>query len=68
MKTLFTTREISPHVSFGAIRGMIIAMLALACASPAAAQKDKKKKSEPKNPRTAPTRWFPCPMKTRSIT
>jgi ketosteroid isomerase-like protein len=45
MKTLFTTREIYRTVRL-ALSAAIIAILALACASPAAAQKDKKKKSE----------------------
>jgi ketosteroid isomerase-like protein len=45
MKTLFTTLEISRTFRL-ALSAAFIAMLALACASPAAAQKDKKKKSE----------------------
>src|SRR6202521_3176070 len=49
MKTLFTTREISRAFRL-ALSAAIIAMLALACASPAAAQKDKKKKSEIQKP------------------
>jgi ketosteroid isomerase-like protein len=49
MKTLFTTRETSRMFS-SALSVTIIAMLALACASPAAAQKDKKKKSETQQP------------------
>ena len=49
MKTLFTTREI-PRTLRLALSAAIIAMLALACASPAAAQKDKKKKSETQQP------------------
>ena len=45
MKTLFTTREVSRMFRL-ALSAAFIAMLALACASPAAAQKDKKKKSD----------------------
>ncbi len=45
MKTLFTTREISRAFRL-ALSAAFIVMLVLACASPAAAQKDKKKKSE----------------------
>jgi ketosteroid isomerase-like protein len=49
MKTLFTTREISRAFPL-ALSAAFIAMLALACASPAAAQKDKKKKSDTQQP------------------
>jgi ketosteroid isomerase-like protein len=49
MKTLLTTRETSRMFRV-ALSAAIIAMLVLACASPAAAQKDKKKKSEIQKP------------------
>jgi ketosteroid isomerase-like protein len=49
MKTLFTTRQ-NRHVFRYALSAALTAMLALACASPAAAQKDKKKKSETQKP------------------
>jgi ketosteroid isomerase-like protein len=49
MKTLFSTRETSRMFRF-VLSAAIIAVLALACASPAAAQKDKKKKSETQQP------------------
>jgi hypothetical protein len=43
MKTLFTTREIKRTLRI-TLSAAFIAMLALACASPVTAQKDKKKK------------------------
>ena len=49
MKTLFTTGETSRMFRF-LLSAALTAMLALACASPAAAQKDKKKKSETQKP------------------
>jgi len=49
MKTRFTTRENSRLFRF-ALSAAIIAMLVLACSLPAAAQKDKKKKSEAQQP------------------
>ena len=49
MKTLFTTRENSCLFRF-ALSAAIIAMLVLACSLPAAAQKDKKRKSEAQQP------------------
>ena len=49
MKTLFSTRETSRMFRV-ALSAAIIATLVLACASPAAAQKDKKKKSEIQKP------------------
>jgi ketosteroid isomerase-like protein len=49
MKTLFTTRK-TPRTFRFAPSAAFIAMLALACAFPAAAQKDKKKKQETQQP------------------
>ena len=49
MKTLFTIREIPRTFRF-ALSAAIIAVLALACAFPAAAQKDKKKKADTQQP------------------
>src|ERR1700731_790577 len=49
MKTLFTPREIYRTFRF-ALSAPIIAILALGCASPAAAQKEKKKKSDTQQP------------------
>jgi ketosteroid isomerase-like protein len=49
MKTLFTSRKISRMFRF-TLSAALAAMLVLACASPAAAQKDKKKKSETQKP------------------
>jgi len=49
MKTLFTTREIVRAFRL-ALSVALIAMLALTCAFPAAAQKDKKKKSDTQKP------------------
>jgi len=49
MKTLFTTRETMRPPRL-ALSVALTAVLALACASPATAQKDKKKKSETQQP------------------
>ncbi|HXO60868.1 MAG TPA: nuclear transport factor 2 family protein [Candidatus Acidoferrales bacterium] len=49
MKTLFTAREIVRAFRL-TLSAALIAMLAFACVSPAAAQKDKKKKSETQKP------------------
>lgn len=49
MKTLFNTLETRRTIRI-ALSSAFIAMLVLACASPAAAQKDKKKKSETQQP------------------
>ena len=49
MKTLFTTHETARPFRL-ALSAALIAMLALACVSPAAAQKDKKKKSDTQKP------------------
>src|SRR6202047_3401887 len=49
MKTLFSTGKILRTLRL-ALSATFIAMLALACASPATAQKDKKKKSETQKP------------------
>jgi ketosteroid isomerase-like protein len=49
MKTLFTRREFSRMFRL-ALSAVITVMLTLACTFPAAAQKDKKKKSDPQKP------------------
>jgi ketosteroid isomerase-like protein len=49
MKTLFTSGGITRMFRL-ALSAAIVALLTLACASPAAAQKDKKKKSETQKP------------------
>jgi len=49
MKNLFASHEVLRALRL-ALSAALIAMLALACASPAAAQKDKKKKSETQKP------------------